>query len=304
MSDELDATVSAVDPRRWAIQLCGVSLAVLILTGAIFHFTTRGLFERSEAPAPAAPVDPMRDVVSLDHGLAVYARQCAACHGLTGLGDGPAGATLNPKPRNFSTGWFKLGSTRSGMPTDGDLAATIRHGMLPAGMPPWPHLSDGEIKSVVMAVRHLAIEGRVAERLARTPAYPRDKAIHDVRAQLDPGPAIVLPPRPARIDLARGARFYAANCAACHDPDGRAKLRDDLVDNDDNPIAARDFTTGQFKGGNAVEDIALRVLRGIPGSPMPAAADVAADDLWSVAAYVRQFFDRPATPGDTASSAR
>jgi len=44
-----------------------------------------------------------------------------------------------------------------------------------------------------------------------------------------------------------------------------------------------------FKGGTRIEDIAMRIVRGIPGSPMPANADIAAADLWSTAAYVKTF---------------
>lgn len=275
-------------------QLGLVALAVGALTGGIFYFTTRGVFGRAYSP-PMPRADPMSNVVNLEHGLTVYATNCAICHGATGLGEGPSAGPMLPKPRNFSSGRFKLGSTQSGLPSDEDLAATIRRGMLPAAMPPWPQLSEGELKSVVLAVRHLAIEGRVAQRLARDPMFPRDKALHDTHVQIDSGPRIVLPPRPAKIDLARGKVFYTNNCAACHDPDGRGKLREDLVDNDENPIAARDFTSGQFKGGSMIQDIALRISRGLPGSPMPANQDISADDLWSTAAYVRTFFDGPAT---------
>jgi high-affinity iron transporter len=34
-------------------------------------------------------------------GEALYAAQCASCHGATGAGDGPAGANLDPAPANF-----------------------------------------------------------------------------------------------------------------------------------------------------------------------------------------------------------
>jgi mono/diheme cytochrome c family protein len=171
--------------------------------------------------------------------------------------------------------------------------------MLPAPMPPWPQLSEGELKSVVMAVRHLAIEGRVAEKLERDSSFPRDRALQMAHAQLDPGPVIVLPPKkPEYIDLERGKAFYTANCAACHDADGRGKLRTDLVDNDENPIMPRDFTMGQFKGGKTIDDIAMRIVRGIPGSPMPTNPEISAADLWSTAAYVHAFMrtDVP-TPG-------
>ena len=296
MSDERDSTAPA-STAQWAVRLGLAALTIGVVTGATFYYTTRDVFARSrESTLTAPPVDPTANVISLEHGLAVYARNCAACHGPTGLGDGAAGAALNPKPRDFSTGWFKLGGTRTGLPSEDDLIATIRHGMLPAMMPPWPQLSDGEVKSVAMAVSHLAVEARVNQRLARDATYPRDRALREVHAQLDAGPRIVLPPRPATLDLRRGEQFYLTNCAACHDPDGRGRLRDDLVDNEENPIAARDFTSGQFKGGGRIQDIALRIVRGMPGTPMPANPTIAADDLWSTAAYVRRFHESRQAP--------
>jgi mono/diheme cytochrome c family protein len=292
MSQQQEDTTPS--PRKWIIQLAAAGLAVCAVSAGTFHYTAKAVFQRAstgsgaDVTLPSPPPDPTRDVVSLEHGLAVYAANCATCHGPQGLGDGPQAAQLIPRPRNFSGGNFKIGTTRSGLPTDDDIAATIRHGMLPALMPPWPQLSDGEVRSLAMAVRHLAVEGRVAEKLARTPGFPRDKALTMAHAALDSGPVIQLPPKPAKIDLERGKAFYANTCAVCHDPDGRAKLRDDLVDNDENPITARDLTGTVFKGGSSVDDIALRILRGIPGSPMPAApADISPDDLWSTAAYVK-----------------
>lgn len=42
------------------------------------------------------------------YGQKVYTTNCAMCHGPDGKGDGPAGAALNPKPRNFVEGkWTK-----------------------------------------------------------------------------------------------------------------------------------------------------------------------------------------------------
>ena len=282
----------AKSSNRWVAQLVAAGLAVCVACGLTFYYTARQVFVRATAAADALgtglrPVDPMRDVVSVEHGLAVYAANCVTCHGPGGLGDGPQAASLIPRPRNFSTGAFKLGTTRSGLPTDEDLVASIRHGMLPAMMPPWPQLSEGEVRSLALAVRRLAVDGRVAEKLGRDPTFPREKAVAMAHAALDSGPVIQLPPRPAAGDLERGRVFYANNCAACHDPDGRGKLRDDLVDNDENPIAARDLTAGVFKGGDSMEDLAMRIVRGIPGAPMPANPTISAEDLWSTAAYVK-----------------
>ncbi|HEY3997254.1 MAG TPA: cytochrome c [Candidatus Xenobia bacterium] len=43
-------------------------------------------------------------------GKALFATNCAGCHGATGKGDGSAGADLDPKPRNFHTAPLQFGS--------------------------------------------------------------------------------------------------------------------------------------------------------------------------------------------------
>ncbi len=49
-------------------------------------------------PVPMAPTTPP-DVA---RGAVVYAENCASCHGVTGLGDGPAGKDLDPAPIAFT----------------------------------------------------------------------------------------------------------------------------------------------------------------------------------------------------------
>lgn len=51
-------------------------------------------------PVPLSPYAPP----SLDRGVALYANQCAACHGATGAGNGPAAAGLDPAPIAFTDG--------------------------------------------------------------------------------------------------------------------------------------------------------------------------------------------------------
>jgi mono/diheme cytochrome c family protein len=43
------------------------------------------------------------------HGKKIYAQNCSMCHGSEGKGDGSAGASLNPKPRNLVEGPWKVG---------------------------------------------------------------------------------------------------------------------------------------------------------------------------------------------------
>ncbi|MFZ1266569.1 MAG: cytochrome c [Anaerolineae bacterium] len=61
-----------------------------------------GMMERHRAqvPAPYAGLSsPVKaDAESLTRGAAVFTANCATCHGDGGMGDGPAGVSLNPVP--------------------------------------------------------------------------------------------------------------------------------------------------------------------------------------------------------------
>lgn len=46
----------------------------------------------------------------LEYGQKLFMTNCALCHGNEGKGDGPAGAGLNPKPRNMVEGKWTQGS--------------------------------------------------------------------------------------------------------------------------------------------------------------------------------------------------
>lgn len=60
------------------------------------------------------------------HGAAVFKTNCAMCHGEKGAGDGVAGASLNPKPRNLIEGKWKQGGSSL------QLFATLQNG-IPGG---------------------------------------------------------------------------------------------------------------------------------------------------------------------------
>ena len=84
----------------------------------------------SNAPQPAV-ADPI-----LVRGQTLFEAQCVICHGDTGDGGGKFAYLMNPRPRDFRQGNFKLATTQNGYPTDDDLLRTISRRMPGSAMPP------------------------------------------------------------------------------------------------------------------------------------------------------------------------
>lgn len=98
------------------------------------------------------PPEPAADEASLTRGRARYAKECSACHGKTGLGDGTSSTTLRDwqgaaiLPRDFSTGKFRAGSTNA------DLFVRLKTGLMGTPMPSI-NGSDADLWDLVHAIR-------------------------------------------------------------------------------------------------------------------------------------------------------
>lgn len=255
---------------------------VAALTGVL-------LAAAQQAAAPAAGAAQAR-------GAEIFARHCADCHGATGRGDGPVAYLLDPKPRNFASGTFRVVSTSSAVPSDDDLLTTLRRGMPGSAMPPWGHLPESDLRALVAEIRRLVVEGSAADARADDDSLTPEEALADALDDYGtPGPPAAVPPAPpeANTDLARGRELYAKSCAACHGDDGRARVPVEKFDSEGWPIGARDFTRGIFKGGSRGEDIARRIWIGMPGTPMPS-LPLKQDELWPLVRYVESLIDREA----------
>jgi mono/diheme cytochrome c family protein len=76
-------------------------------------------------------------------GSAIFAANCAICHGVRGDGRGQRGEGINPPPANLTLPpWSEPASA-------GRTFLAIRNGVPRTAMPPWPTLSDREIWDVV-----------------------------------------------------------------------------------------------------------------------------------------------------------
>jgi mono/diheme cytochrome c family protein len=83
---------------------------------------------------------------------AIYAKDCAKCHGDSGAGDGPQAAKLKDKPANWASGGLKDYD-------DAKLADVIKKGGRAVGksaaMPASPKLSDADVQGLVAYVKTL-----------------------------------------------------------------------------------------------------------------------------------------------------
>lgn len=74
----------------------------------------------------------------ISKGQVSYKTNCAVCHGDNGDGNGPAGASLNPKSRNFITEKYKFGTKPE------QVFKTISEGSKNTSMAAFAHLSEDE----------------------------------------------------------------------------------------------------------------------------------------------------------------
>ncbi|MEE9170392.1 MAG: c-type cytochrome [bacterium] len=202
-------------------------------------------------------------------GKALYEKECAICHNSNGKGDGFAAPFLDPKPRDFTTGVFKIRSTIS-LATNEDLFRTITRGIPGTLMPSFEYLSDDERWDLVAYVKNF-----------------------DQRIITDPPKPITIPEPPPLTQqlLAQGEILYKdAGCIACHGQFGKGDglSASTLKDEWGYPIPPYDFTVpGRMKGGSTVEDVYRALYVGIGGTPMPAFEDALSDEqYWAIVYYV------------------
>ena len=91
---------------------------------------------------------------TLNHGLKLFNRYCASCHGYEGGGDGAAARNLDPKPRDFRAAQFLYATAGEGeLPSDADLKRTIRQGVTKRGMPAWGGMQDSDLDALVSYIK-------------------------------------------------------------------------------------------------------------------------------------------------------
>ncbi|MCH7509382.1 MAG: c-type cytochrome [Proteobacteria bacterium] len=208
----------------------------------------------------------------------IYAQRCSGCHGQEGDGLGPAAERLNPPPRDFTLGMYKIKSSGFDeyLPNDEDLLRMIRDGMPGTAMPAWGDvLSDQEMADLVRHIKTLA-------------GYEADEKPSQ---QVEYGTQVLGSADSIRIG--RELFLERDRCSECHGKDGKGDGLKSLKDDNGERTWPRNLTKPwTFRASNDPRDIYTRISAGIAGTQMPSFADPASDKVlsseerWHVANYV------------------
>ncbi|MBI4478153.1 MAG: c-type cytochrome [Acidobacteria bacterium] len=243
---------------------------------------------RGGTPADSTPgvlpylIAPTRTLASspalLALGQKTFEKECAACHGPNGDGEGAAAYLLYPRPRDFTAGQFRIISTWDGVPTDEDLYRTISRGMPGSAMPSWAHLPEETRWGLVHYVKSFSKRPMTL------------KASHEPDKWGSGGAGVIgVPPEPAYDADAkiRAQELFAKGCAPCHGATARGDGAQKQVDSKGYPTRPRDLTLGVFKGNPLPTDVYRRIVAGLPGSPMPQSGYLQGNDGWHLTHFVR-----------------
>jgi len=210
----------------------------------------------AETPESKTNVAANREAATLGLGRELYTTHCSNCHGDSGDGLGSAAYLVNPKPRDFRSGVYRLRSTAGGqLPTDEDIARSIRNGLPGTPMAAYGRLlSEEEIAALVAYVKSFS---------------PRFADSVEERT------VITIPPAPELTSESakRGREVYVQlGCIQCHGATGKGDGPSGhlMVDERGYPIPPKDFAGGIFKSGNRPEDLYRTIVTGLNGTAMPA----------------------------------
>jgi mono/diheme cytochrome c family protein len=286
----------APPPRHWNHWKTTFLIALPLLLALYVFLAARSVV----SVAGYQPPEPVVLIRGEPDGPALYAQNCARCHGIGGNADGQTSPSLDPPARKFGQEKFMLGTTSTSIPSDDDLVYLMRHGIPGSAMPDFPNLTDDERRAIAQHIRRLAYAGLYAKRFAliAKDEDPDPKEVHDwVAKQLTVGDPLPLPTNlnhPGPNAIVHGKEIFVKNCATCHGPEGKGDGKDVNTLKKDNglPTRPRDLARGIYKGGGEADRLFARISLGMPGTPMPDLRLLPPEDRADLVHFVRSLSGR------------
>ena len=299
---ELVVEVGAVpEPRRWRRWRTTFLILLPLLMAVYVYVAARGVLGVVEfRPPEVAPL-----VKGEPDGAALYAQNCARCHGVGGNADGLASAHLDPPARKFGQERFMLGTTSTTIPSDDDLVYLMQHGIPGTAMPPFPDLPDRERRAIAQHIRRLSYAGLYGKRFAllAKDEDPEPKEVHEwVAKQLAVGDPLKAPANLTALgpqSVANGRAIFQKNCATCHGPEGKGDGPGvkDLKNDNGRVTRPRNLASGIYKGGGEPDRLFARISLGMPGTPMPDLRILPPEERADLVHFVRSLsVPEPTTP--------
>ncbi len=273
----------------------------ILLTGSDLFFRTEHrpvkAAEKAAGGGGGAPSDQNKLRVAspdlLAKGKKSYDANCVICHGPGGKGDGPAAVALTPKPRDFTSGYWKLG----GSPTR--VFHTISNGSPGTGMAAWIQLSIEERYALAHYVRSIspnhpddtqedlkvagllggsAVQEKVAQEI------PIDMAMD----KLEVPDQVVIPAEAEINPQSHGAHLFKMECAVCHGINGVGAPVTSQGLNPPVTLMTKAFSGIQAPWVNSQGDFITLVSQGFPGRGMPGKAGFSKEEWGALHSYARE----------------
>lgn len=121
-----------------------------LITFVSLTFLAQSMAFAVAKPGPFKKVSDADMAKTVEAGKTSFTTNCVVCHGDKGDGNGPAGAAMNPKPRNLMGDWkdFKNLAKAKGKSDPSSLAEavydTVTNGLKGTSMAGYAHLKDEE----------------------------------------------------------------------------------------------------------------------------------------------------------------
>ncbi len=241
-------------------------------------------------------------------GKEIFNVQCAVCHGASGKGDGPGGVALNPKPRDFTSGYWKFGGAPS------QVFHTITNGSPGTSMAGFGSVPVADRWALVAFVRSLSsntpadtpetlkqsgvaamLESKGDSGSAAAPAQtiPVSFAIQRyIETELAPADQTT-PPEGSEQTGGLGQKNYQTHCMSCHGLNGKGGIPVSVVSflNEKKKVYLKTKNLVQSQQPWVTSQAAFidLVSKGLPGRNMPGFADFSAEEWNALYSYVQSF---------------